>query len=167
MKKRSSSEKEFEVLFDNEFEIIIKFIQKIVRSKETAEDIVAEAFSRCYAHWVKLQNHEAPGKWLTCASFNLAMDHLRKVTRDDKFISLFSKQDFDSEPIVVNNSIDLYLKGLSKKQQEILLLKYVCDFSTDEICELLSLKPTTVYTQLQRAQEKLKITLKKERLSEA
>jgi len=46
----------FADFFSQEYSIVLRYIRKIVLSKEIAEDITAEAFARCWFK-TRLSNH--------------------------------------------------------------------------------------------------------------
>ena len=61
-------------IFDSEESALLRFAYGICGQRETAEDIVQEAFSRLHEHWDEVQN---PLAWLYRSIRNLALNHIR------------------------------------------------------------------------------------------
>jgi RNA polymerase sigma-70 factor (ECF subfamily) len=61
-------------LFDSEESALLRFAYGICGQRETAEDIVQEAFLRLHEHWDEVQN---PLAWLYRSIRNLALNHIR------------------------------------------------------------------------------------------
>jgi RNA polymerase sigma-70 factor (ECF subfamily) len=61
-------------IFDSEESALLRFAYGICGQRETAEDIVQEAFLRLHEHWAEVQN---PLAWLYRSIRNLALNHIR------------------------------------------------------------------------------------------
>lgn len=61
-------------IFDSEESALLRFAYGICGQRETAEDIVQEAFLRLQEHWDEVQN---PLAWLYRSIRNLALNHIR------------------------------------------------------------------------------------------
>lgn len=61
-------------IFDSEESALLRFAYGICGQRETAEDIVQEAFLRLHKHWDEVQN---PLAWLYRSIRNLALNHIR------------------------------------------------------------------------------------------
>lgn len=61
-------------IFDSEESALLRFAYGICGQRETAEDIVQEAFLRLHEHWDEVQN---PLAWLYRSIRNLALNHIR------------------------------------------------------------------------------------------
>jgi RNA polymerase sigma factor (sigma-70 family) len=151
----------FADFFSQEYSIVLRYIRKIVLSKEIAEDITAEAFARCYAKYDQVSKHESPSKWVTRVSFNIAMDTLRRRKSHSKYLSFFKSEidhkSYDRTPQSTHADVfDEIVDKLSSRQQEIYILKYVWEYTVDEISILLNISKTNIYTQITRCNNKLK-----------
>jgi RNA polymerase sigma-70 factor, ECF subfamily len=131
----------FACLYATYIERIHRYIRFRVTDEELAEDITSHVFLKA---WEKLGTYK-PGQspfiaWLYRIARNSVIDHYR--TR--KFA--ISLEEADPEELShtdeVDEKIDLHiqsqllreaLKELTDMQQEVLVLKYVCGFSTSEI----------------------------------
>ena len=61
-------------IFDSEESALLRLAYGICGQRETAEDIVQEAFLRLQEHWDEVQN---PLAWLYRSIRNLALNHIR------------------------------------------------------------------------------------------
>ncbi|MEM9237899.1 MAG: RNA polymerase sigma factor, partial [Verrucomicrobiota bacterium] len=66
-------------IFEAEEGPLLRFACGILRQRETAEDIVQEAFLRLHGHWDEVNNARA---WLYRTVRNLALNHLRDHKRE-------------------------------------------------------------------------------------
>ncbi len=58
---------------------MLRYAYGLVAQRETAEDLVQEAFVRLHAHWEDVAN---PRAWLFRAVRNLALNHIRDHRRE-------------------------------------------------------------------------------------
>jgi len=66
-------------LFDSEESALLRFAYGIVGQRETAEDLVQEAFLRLHEHWQEVEN---PRAWMYRSIRNMALNHLRDHRRE-------------------------------------------------------------------------------------
>jgi RNA polymerase sigma-70 factor, ECF subfamily len=68
----------FSRLFFNSGGALRRYVRRLVRSRDTADEIVQEAFLRTYEH---ADDNKPPGPLLYSIARNLAMDHYRHTRR--------------------------------------------------------------------------------------
>lgn len=66
-------------VFEAEESPLLRYAHGLVGQRETAEDLVQEAFLRLHAHWEEVTN---PRAWLFRSIRNLALNHLRDHKRE-------------------------------------------------------------------------------------
>ena len=66
-------------VFETEESPLLRYAFGLVGQRETAEDLVQEAFVRLHAHWAEVAN---PRAWLFRTIRNLALNHLRDHQRE-------------------------------------------------------------------------------------
>jgi len=66
-------------VFEAEESSLLRYAFGLVGQRETAEDLVQEAFVRLHAHWDEVAN---PRAWLFRTIHNLALNHLRDHQRE-------------------------------------------------------------------------------------
>jgi len=159
----------FAKLYDDIAPKIYRFIFFKVGSVEEAEDITSQAFLKV---WNYVRDGESEIKSLQAFVYrvarNLIVDYYREHAKSPKFEAL-PLDDFGISSMLRDETLDtsaelasdiaiLYktLKELKEEYREILVLKYVDEFSTGEIADILQKNTGAVRTQLSRALEALR-----------
>jgi len=83
----------FSKLFQESSEALRRYVRWLVRSRETADEIVQEAFLRAYERG---EGHQAPKALLYSIARNLATDHLRH----DRIAQTETRGDFDLSNVI-------------------------------------------------------------------
>jgi len=153
----------FSELYDKYIEKIYRFVFFKVSSKETAEDLTSEIFTRVWRTLEKGTKLENPGAFLYRIARNIVTDYYRQ--RPEPQISLADyKEVIDpvinlDESALVQSDIDTVktaLTGLDEDYQEVITLRYVEDYSISEIAKILDRPEGTVRVMLHRGLEELK-----------
>jgi RNA polymerase sigma-70 factor (sigma-E family) len=151
------ADQDFENFFRSEITRATSVARAIVRDKETAEDLVVEGFIRTYVHWARVRRMKYPAGWLLRVTINLALDNQRR--RDLRAAT---------EPLPISAASDLVelrevllpgLRALSKKQREVVVLRYIGDLKELEIATTMGMTVGTVKTHLHRALRKLRVSV--------
>ena len=72
---------EFEIIFREHFERLMRIVRRVLRSDAEAEEVCAEAFLRLYRGGPKTVADGSPGGWLYRAATRAAIDVLRRNRR--------------------------------------------------------------------------------------
>jgi RNA polymerase sigma-70 factor, ECF subfamily len=163
---RKGDREAFEQIYDIYSGKIYRFIYFKVSSREIAQDLTSDCFLKTFEHFIErsaeLVNIRA---FLYRVARNLVIDHYRGK---------------DKEPLKLNEAIDYIVEDLHEKielqvdrekdlqqvatsllnlkaeWQELILLRYVEDYSIAEVAEIINKKPGTVRVALHRALQTLK-----------
>jgi len=134
-----------------------------VRTKNTSdsEDILQEVFLRYMKIWHKMENENHVKAMLiriaiNCSNSLNTSGWFKKTTALDENIPYFDQHD---ESNVLSEVLKLPLK-----YRTAIHLHYYCDYSVNQIAEILKTNPSTVKTHLSRGRAILKDTLKAEEL---
>ncbi len=132
----------FGVLYDRYIEKIYRFIYYKIFSKETAEDLTSDVFTKAFQ---KIDSFDA-GKgnfsaWLYRIARNTVIDHYRtrKATLpiDDVFDVAFDERTVEQkDAIMALEKVSKYLDTLNPKQREIITLRIWEELSYREIAEI-------------------------------
>ena len=163
----SKPQEQFSQIYDKYIDKIYRFIFLKVNSKETAEDLSSEAFTRC---WRKLQDNqdnaiaiENPQAFLYQVARNLVVDHYREkgkaqfVSAD--FAPIIDPRADIKEKVELSSDLSMVrtaLAGLKEEYQEIVAWHYLDDLSVPEISRILDKPEGTVRVALHRALKSLK-----------
>lgn len=136
------------------------FVSEYIKDKSTAEDIVAETFVKLWEYREKFDSMIAIRSFLYVTAKHASLNHLRKIYVKQEFLDInnLDQEIFDDSDIFNNivrteiiKSIYDEVQKLPAKQQEIFRLTFIEDKSIDEICTLLQMNESAVYTNRSRA----------------
>lgn len=145
-------------LIEKYSDMLIRITYSYMKNLSDAEDITQDIFIKLLEKKPNFENEEHEKAWLIRVSINLSKDKLKssyfKNTEplDDTFIQV-TKDDNEVIQAVLN---------LPLKYRSIVLLYYYEGYSIAEVANILTLKETTVGSQLSRARKKLKSILKED-----
>ncbi len=130
--------------------------------KELAEDILMDIVLKAYENYKQFNSGKGSFKnWI----FTIAHNHLVNHWRDNKNNLPLKENINDSASENINGKIDKkmelekvkkILSLMDKKESEIIVLKYINEFTTKEIAETLKKKENAVRTGLSRAIKQFK-----------
>jgi RNA polymerase sigma-70 factor (sigma-E family) len=131
---------------------------RLLGNRQEAEDIAQEACARCCLRWDRLTKYgEIPKPWVVRVATNLAIDHYRKRQR--------ALAKGDVAPIVVEEMdarrVDLHraLEQLTRRQRDVVVLRYVADLSEADTAAALGCAPGTVKSHATRGLAALRAAL--------
>lgn len=124
-----------------------------LRSRADAEDIYQEVFLRLIRYEPRFESPAHQKAWLIRVTANCCKDLLKKRHRQD--LRLEDWDQLPEEP-AGNSALYLALDQLNEKQRLVIHLHYFENYKTEEIAEMLEMKPSTVRSTLKRARKKLK-----------
>lgn len=124
--------------------------------RHAAEDAVAEAYERAFLRWKKLAHHPNPVAWVIRTAINHRISMWRRYGRQEP-----SQAEARIAPAsdVLDPSLMRMIRDLPQGQREVLALRVLLDFSTEQTAEVLGVKQGTVKTQLHRALDSLRVQL--------
>lgn len=165
-------QKALQSLYNKVHRYLYATIYRMLKSQETSEEVLQEAFVQIWENAERYQAHlSQPLTWMTSIARYRALDRLDK---DKRYAKRF--QENDSEIDIIESTaacnsespesvlqqtqlgkhIHKCLSGLTDKVQESIKLAYLEGFSRDEIAETLQTNANTVKSWLRRGSERLK-----------
>lgn len=122
---------------------------------DVAEDLTQEAFLRAHRDWKRVGAMEAPGGWLRRVVTNLALSRWRRM-RAEAVAHLRLNVDTETPaPDVPQSGFWDEVRRLSKRQRQVIALRYVEDLSIAEIAGILEIAEGTVKALLHQARTAL------------
>jgi RNA polymerase sigma-70 factor, ECF subfamily len=166
------------------FEDVVMFYQdkiyqhclRMVGNQHEAEDIAQEAFIRAYINIHSYDERRKFSTWLYRIATNLTIDRLRKRKPDyyldaevkgtdglDMYSQLAADEKLpedELEGLELQTYIQKQIAELPSKYRSIIMLRYLEDFSLQEISEILDIPIGTVKTRIHRGREALRKKLR-------
>ena len=170
-RKRRNLYEGLEVLYKEHYARVYRAVFALTRDKQITEDAVQEAFFKALNKLEQLKDKSKFGSWVTRIAVNEAKDILKnralqRIVPIHDPISLGSADKRISN-LEVQDEVDRVLVQLKLSDKEILILKYYCELSIEELAEVLGIYPSTAKVRLHRARLNFKNILKAESVQDA
>lgn len=130
--------------------------------RATAEDVVQETFIKAYLHMDTFRGDSNEKTWLmriainTCKSLKRTL-WMRKLR---EMLPLEAIEDHGAEDAYQDDTVIQAVIQLPEKYKQVVLLKYYQEMKIPEIAEVLGISIPATNSRLNRAKEKLRISLK-------
>lgn len=160
---------------DNYTDLVKKYEQKIIYyiirisgiAYEEAEDLAQEIFLKAYINLNGFDQKKKFSSWLFSIAHNTTISHWRKhkkrleqIDLADEDLERLLTDEFDVIKKIDNDKLKQEIKEalarIDIKYREVLQLKYLNDYSYEEISDIIKKPVNTVGTLLSRAKKKLK-----------
>ena len=140
--------------------LIYHSILNIIKNTEDAGDITSEFFIKLYNVTDKYQPGNRHKAWLVTIARNMTLDYIRahkkEISTEDTILYAESSGDNIESNIVADQSFKDIIKTLKPKEQELLTLKIVGEFTFKEISALLNEPMGTITWRYREAINKLR-----------
>ena len=159
----------FGLLYDRYQPQIYRFIYLKVSHREEAEDLTHQVF---FQSWKKISEYNFEGfpfgSWLYRVARNEIIDYYRtrKIHYDIYKISEEGKEPKIKDPIseIIDRAIDISriekaIRGLKPTEQDVIILRFIEDFSPAEVGQMIDKTPEAVRVLQHRAIKRLKQVL--------
>lgn len=145
-------------LFEAVYPRLAGWCRRLVDDDGTAHEIAAEAFTRLWARWTKV---EEPNGFLYVTAANLVRDHWRRMERERRALRrVTTEQSVRSQGEDADPSVRLLVQSLPARLRNPVLLYYYADLPVREVAALLGRNEGTVKADLHAARELLRARLK-------
>lgn len=154
-------------VYDEYGKMIYSVALKLCRNSHTAEDITQEFFLKLKNAAAVYRENTGHKKWLIISARNLALDHMRKNSRELP-VSMQDGEEESSplseipaaadteEEAMSEMSVNKLLEGLDDRLREIIHLKIYCGLTFAEISQTLKIPQGTVSWRYNSAIKKLR-----------
>jgi RNA polymerase sigma-70 factor (ECF subfamily) len=137
----------------------------LTNSREEAEDIIQETFSRIFASIHRFQGRSSLYTWAYRIFLNVNHDLIRRKYVHKKFLNWYKPEenidpiadlvkDLDNDKLAV--SLGEILKNQKMKHREIIVLRFYQDLKLNEVAEILQVGIGTVKSRLHHALKQVK-----------
>ena len=158
---KQGNKKTVEEFYNRYNKLVYGIAFSILKNKEDSEDVVQTVFSKLYV----LEKDKLPtdkiGTWLYTVTKNEALLLLRKNNNDVNLDTIYDLEDENNEidKFINKDSYNRLINGLNQKEQEIVSLKILSNFTFKEIGELLGESANTIKWRYYKSIYSLRIML--------
>lgn len=144
----------FVAAFEELYDCAYQHAYKLLGDRQEAEDLAQEACTRACLRWHRLDD---PRAWVVRVTTNLAFDRFRRLRSAAKHLRLPPAPPVSPD----DRHLDLHraLAKLPKRQREVVVLRYLTDFSEAQTAAALGCSPGTVKSHAARGLHALRVTL--------
>jgi RNA polymerase sigma-70 factor (family 1) len=159
----------FRQLFDTHAEALRRYAQRIVRSRDAAEDLVQEVFFRLWRGWETVEVGPGIRAYLYVATRSRALNYLRhEDTEAHARVLAFPRGVTGEKPALppegerklegddITRAIEQVLASMPPRQREVAALRLRHQLSTADIAAKLGISPRTVEVHIARATKALR-----------
>ncbi len=137
----------FEDFYRARWPEIYRTLAVVLRDPDLAQEATDEAMTRCYQRWRTVRRYRNPSGWVYRVALNWARSRLRKTARlvhgvDDQAVT---------DPSVPDPQLDRAVAALPLHHREVIVLRYLCDYSQAQVAEMLDVPEGTVKSRINRA----------------
>jgi RNA polymerase sigma-70 factor (ECF subfamily) len=151
-------------VFASEESPLLRYAYGLMGQRETAEDLVQDAFLKLHAHWDDVAN---PRAWLFKTVRNLALNHLRDYQREtplensDDFPSSAENPDHSLGRLEAIGTLQLLIAELTPADRQLIALTYHEHRKYDQISQRTGLSVGNVGYKLHHALKSLADSLRR------
>jgi RNA polymerase sigma factor, sigma-70 family len=165
MEIKSTDAKAFRLIYDANYELLMKVTYHVVYNLDIAEDLTQEAFERFYVKNMTFPSEDDAKYWLLRVAKNLALNHIRRNKREIEMVAKV-KMDPGAKSYVEDGASELVkaetvkevrnaLGTLPEKLRTVLILKEYGDMDYKGIGQVLGISESNVKVRVFRARKKL------------
>jgi RNA polymerase sigma-70 factor (sigma-E family) len=141
---------------------LLRFAHLLCGDAYLAEDLVQEVLARVHRRWNRIGRMRAPEAYLRTAIVREYLSLRRRKASTERVMAqvpeTLASGDTEREVVLREHLWDL-LSGLPRKQRAVLVLRFYCDLSDEEIARVLGRTRSTVRSQASRALARLRTEL--------
>jgi len=151
-------------VFDAEESVLLRYAHGLLGQRETAEDIVQDAFLKLHAHWQEVTH---PRAWLFRCIRNLALSHLRDHRRETPMDNDREWQSPTPDPeqalgkLEALGTLQLLVAELHDDERALISLKYHDGLKYEQISQRTGLSVGNVGYKLHHALKNLADSLRR------
>ncbi len=169
MPERPGDPPGFRQLYDAHGEALRRYAQRIVRSREAAEDVVQDVFLRLWRAWDQVELGLSMRAYLYIATRTRALSYLKRERSEQRRNdlsaphgivaagpALSTEGEANVQADAISCAIERVLAAMPARQREVATLRLRHQASTAEIARRLGISPRTVECHIARATKALR-----------
>lgn len=144
---------DFDVFYASCWDDMYRTLSITLRDPELAKEAIDEAMTRAYGRWSSVQQYSNQCGWIYRVAFNWAISQKRKTRREIRVAEPIGGSDRDPLP---DPDLHRALVHLNMGQRAVVVLRYLLDWSEEDVALALEIPKGTVKSRLNRALVKLR-----------
>lgn len=146
----------FDDAFPDLYQVAFRVAYRMLGERGLAEDVAQDTMTKAYSRWWRLRTD--PERWVSRVSANSAIDHWRKNRREDLTHEEIVRAQ-SGEPVVERMALADALSRLSRRQREVVVLRYLAGYPEADVAAILECSVGSVKTHASRGLSALRSTL--------
>jgi len=146
----------FDDSFDDLYRIAYRVAYRILGDRSESEDVAQDTLSKAYARWWRLKGDAE--RWVSRVSANRAIDVWRRRRHQDLDAEVLDRAG-RGEPVLERLALADALSRLSRRQREVVVLRYLAGYPEADVAEILDCSVGSVKTHASRALTNLRTSL--------
>jgi RNA polymerase sigma factor (sigma-70 family) len=154
---------DFAELVETESRGLVAAVTAIVGDAHRAEEIVQDAFERCFRRWSRVSRLDRPGAWARRVAINQAISVARRASSEHRAVTRLgvmapSAAGAVADPLAAldHEGVWVAVRALPPDQAAAIALRYGADLSVEEIAETLRTTESAVKSLLHRGRTALR-----------
>ena len=148
----------FEYLFTRYRDALTLLFEQRLGDRDMASDLLQETFIKVYLHLDQYSKSYTFGQWIYTIARNTLVDHIRRKAEDlpidERFRPPQATTPTPEESVIITQSHNHFyaaLEELSDEYREVIEMRFLEEYSYEEIAEKLGKPLNTIKTQIRRA----------------
>lgn len=153
---------DFAELVEAESRGLVAAATAIVGDRHRAEEIVQDAFERCFRRWSRVSQLDRPGAWARRVAINQAISVARRSHTEQRAVqrlgAMVTSSTAAADPLAALDDEGLWaaVRALPRDQAVAIALRYGADLGVDDIAETMQTTVPAVKSLLHRGRAALR-----------
>jgi RNA polymerase sigma-70 factor (sigma-E family) len=147
--KVKQDQREFTEFYEAACDECLRIVWLSCGSRQLAEDLVAEAFTRAWLCWPKVRGLDQPRAWVVRVALNTHVSWWRRRRREVALDGHDTAATTSPYP-ALDTAVLAALRRLPPRQREVITLRLLLDLDTAATARILGLPAATVASHLRR-----------------
>ncbi len=152
---------EFAGLVESESRGLVAAVTAIVGDRARAEEVVQDAFERCYRRWSRVSRLDRPGAWVRRVAINQAISSRRRASTEIRVVQRvgsLATTVVGADPLAALDDEGVWaaVRALPREQSVAIALRYGADLGLDDIADTLETTIPAVKSLLHRGRTALR-----------
>lgn len=144
----------FERFYEENRDRVFRAVSVALPGAEAAE-ATSEAFVRAFVRWRSVRRHPNAVGWVVTTALN----YQRSRWRRRRVAALAAPALTAPPPEPLDPTLVAAVRALPQRQREVVVLRFLCDLSTEQTASLLGIAPGTVSAHVHRATTALRAAI--------